>query len=289
MENNRNEIPEEHVVSDEKNEEVFESNASRRLKALGTDVSEQDDTAPVTPVKTGFFENFWYHHKGAVLITLAFAVIFAVGITQMLRNKKPDIFVLYAGPAVFDNTRAADAEEALSALVSEDSNNDGKFTARLTAICYVSEEKKAAAKAEAERNNQQSTVVEYANSQENRDAYKAFSDDMLAGDSVVCLLDPYLYGTIRDAGGLLTLEEVLGYKPDGAIDDYGVPVRMLPFFAETPAFSALPDDTVFAIRRVSTMSAFTGKKKEEEAHARHIAFARALASFVPEKTAQTEE
>ncbi len=271
-----------------KEDEVFESNASRRLKALGADAPAEEKTEE-EPVKSGFFENLWYHYKVPLLVILGFVVIFAVGITQMVRNKRPDIYVLYAGPAVFDNTRAADAEAALSSLVTADANNDGTYLARLTALCYVSDEKKAAAKAEAEEKNEQSSIVDYANSQENRDAFQAYSNDMLYGDSVVCLLDPYLYGLIRDAGGLLTLEEALGYKPDGAVDDYGVPARLIPFFAETPAFSALPEDTVFAVRRVSTMSAFTGKEKEEKAHARSVEFARRLVSYVPEETAETAE
>ena len=85
------------------------------------------------------------------------------------------------------------------------------------------------------------------------------------------------------------LEEALGLKPEGAIDDYGIPARLIPFFESTPAFSTLPEDTVFAVRRVSTMSAFTGKDKEEKAHARHVAFARALIAYVPEETEQTAE
>ncbi len=280
-------------VSENKEDEVFESNASRRLKALGIEETADEATeklpADDAPKKSGFFENLWYHYKGLILVIIGFAVIFAVGITQVVRNKKPDIYVLYAGPSVFDNTRAADAESALSSIVSEDSNNDGAYTARLTALCYVSKDKAAAAKEEAEKNNRQSSVVDYANSQENRDAYQAFSNDMLFGDSVICLLDPYLYETIRDAGGLLTLEEALGFKPDGAIDDYGVPARLIPFFASTPAFSALPEDTVFAVRRVSTMSAFTGKEKEEKAHARHVAFARDLVAYIPEEVPETGE
>ena len=76
--------------------------------------------------------------------------------------------------------------------------------------------------------------------------------------------------------------------PDGAIDDYGIPARLIPFFEGTPAFSTLPEDTVFTVRRVSTMSAFTGKDKEEKAHARHVAFARALVAYVPEETETAE-
>ena len=283
MEDNKN-----NTVDNQK-QENFESNASRRLKALGADLTPPEETAEDEPKKTGFFENFWYHYKGLILVVLGFVVIFAVGITQMVRNKRPDIYVLYAGPSVFDNSRAAEAEEALSSLIDEDSNNDGAVVARLNALCYVSKDKAAAAKAEAEKKNEQSAIVEYANSQENRDALKAFSDDMLVGDSVICLLDPYLYGTIRDAGGLLTLEEAIGFKPEGAVDDYGVPANLIPFFASVPAFSTLPEDTVFTVRRVSTMSAFTGREKEEKTHARHVAFARALVGYVPEEAAQTAE
>lgn len=267
MEDNENRVP----------EEEYESNAARRLRLAGGGAEREPEPEP-EPQKTNFFANFWYHYKAPFLIAIFVLVVLAVGITQMVRNGRPDIYVIYAGPVGYDNTGATAAETALSSIVSEETTH----TVRYTTILYVSPDKAAAAAEEAKKKNEWSPLERYATSQENRDAYAAFSNDMLAGDSVICLLDPYLFETVRDAGGFLPLSEVVGYTPEGAVDEYGVPARLIGFFASNDAFSNLPEDTVFAVRRVSTMSAFTGKKKEEEAHARHLAFARAIFAYSAE-------
>ena len=268
--------------NEKKNEdEIFESNAAKLLRLRGG--AETPERQPEEPVKkAGFFENLWYHYKTIILVSIGFLIILAVGITQMVKRESPDVYVLFAGSAAYDMAGTQAAEEALSALITTDRNGDGKFVAQFTTICYVSDEKAAAAAEEAKQKDEWSPLERYAKSQENRDAYKAFSDDMLAGDSVIVLLDPYLFSTVRDAGGLMPVAEALGFTPDGTVDEYGVKVTSIPFFADTPAFAGLPDDTVFAIRRVSTMSFFTGKKKEEEAHAAHVEFAKAIFSYIPE-------
>ena len=264
------------------NEEEYESNAAKRLRVLGG--AETESESDPEPVRESFFGNLWYHYKAPILIFIGFALIFAVGITQMVRNKKADVFVLFAGAVTFDSDSAAAAEDALSSLASADGTT---HVARFTTLFYVSDEKAAAASEEAKKKNEWSPLERYAKSQENRDAYAAFSNNMLAGDSVICLLDPYLFETIRDAGGLMKLEEVVGYRPEGSIDEYGIPAVLVEFFGKNKAFSSLPDDTVLCIRRVSTMSAFTGKKREEEAHRRHVEFAGTIFAYRAED-AETE-
>ena len=275
-----------------RNEEEFQSNAARRLKAGGEEV--EDPIHEGEAEKGSFWSNFWYHYRGRVLVICAFALIFGIGITQFFLKKRPDIYIMYAGPVAFDNVSTDNAERIFSELVGDDYNKNGKKEVRFATVFYVSDsnvERDIDRQiAEAEEKGEEvherdyyyhTNLAEYRNSQENHNQYENFSNEIFAGDSVVVLLDPALYETVRKEGGFMKLSEVLGYTPEGAIDEYGIRFSATAIAQYYEVFSAPPDDTVLAVRQVSTLSAFTGKKKAQKAHDDHVAFARALLAFTP--------
>ncbi len=279
---------EENKNNRENENEIYESNAARRLRLQGGGTPEPASEDETPPKKANFFENLWYHYKTPIILVVAFGIIFTVGLVQLLRKDSPDAYVLYAGPVSFSYNDSVAAEESLTSFLSGDLNGDGKTSVKLISIYYVPEDKAKALDAEAKEKGEHNPIVDYAGSQENRSAYQAFSDNMLAGDAVIVLLDPYLFELIKDAGGLVPLSEALGFTPESAIDEYGADAKMIPAIASDPLLSALPDDTVLAIRRVSAISAFTGKKKEEKAHERQVKYARDLFGYVPEEPAESE-
>ncbi len=273
-------------------EEEFQSNAARRLGLNGEDVG--DSIHEGEAAKGPFWSNFWYHYKGRVIVICAFALIIGIGLAQLLTKKKPDIYVMYAGPAVFNDASTAEVERIFRSLITEDNNKDGRKEVRLATVFYVTEDnvERDVDRQIAEAKEKGETVhdrdyyyhtylAEYRNSQENHNQYENFSNEIFAGDSVVVLLDPALYETVRKEGGFMKLSEVFGYTPEGAIDEYGIRFSETAIAQYYKVFDALPDDTVLAVRRVSTMSAFTGKKKAQKAHDDHVAFARALLEFTP--------
>ena len=62
----------------------------------------------------------------------------------------------------------------------------------------------------------------------------------------------------------MKLSDVLGSKPDYAIDDYGVLLSDTNFAQYFKVFARLPEDTVLCMRTISTISIFTGREKTEE-------------------------
>ena len=77
----------------------------------------------------------------------------------------------------------------------------------------------------------------------------------------------------------MPLEEVLGYVPEEAIDEYGIRFRDTAFSEFFTATHVFPEDSILCIRRVSVMSAFKGQKKTERAHAYHTELFRSVVEF----------
>ena len=107
--------------------------------------------------------------------------------------------------------------------------------------------------------------------------------EVIAGESVIYLLDPALYESVKAAGGILPLSEVLDTVPSGAIDEYGIRFSDTALYDAVSALQYLPEDTVLCIRKVSTMSVFKGQKKSEEMHARHVELFRQIVAFGTEE------
>ena len=67
----------------------------------------------------------------------------------------------------------------------------------------------------------------------------------------------------------MTLEEVLGYKPEAALDDYSIRLCDTDFGRYFTCFDTLPENTVLCIRKISSASIFTGIKETEKKHEYH--------------------
>lgn len=222
-----------------------------------------------------WFDNYWYHYKWTTIIVFAFVIFFGIAISQMVNKDEADINVLYAGPHVFSYSEISEVENAFEALMS-DYNGDGKKTANLLDISIMTEEQILTARAEAEANGEDDFFI---NKQAMMDAERNFNTQIFAGESIICLLDPYWYNEVKVASGFMPLKDVIGYKPENALDDYGICLKDTDFGKYFTAFQYMPDDTVLAIRRISTTSIFKGVKSEEERHKWHVEMLNALLDF----------
>ena len=269
-------IPDEKNVAEDKahtDEPVPESNAAKLLK-----IREGKDSLSIDseePVKKSFWGNIWYHYKSPILIFISFIIIFAIATGQIMKRDKPDTYILYAGPVYFDSESTKEIESILKSVMSEDYNGDGEKGVQFTNIVYLSEDVIAQRQAEANENGYSLSVNNHANNEE----YETFSNEMLSGNSVICLLDPFLYENVKEAEGFLKLSEIFDETPDGAIDEYGIKFSETKICKYYSVFDSLPEDTIFAVRRVSTMSIFKGKEKTEKAHQNHVKFARDIINF----------
>ncbi len=254
-------------------EEIHESNAARRLKGLGIDPNESPaDGVEVAPV--GFWENFWYHHKWKTIIGVCAVILFVICTMQMCTQNSYDLYVMYAGPGYMTPNETLSVQSSFRQLTPK--GEDGaSMEVMFSAINYLNEEQIAEKKALAEEQD----VDLYIDLSGNASALERFQMEVVAGNSVIFLLDPLLYESVKEAGGLLPLAEVLDQIPETAIDEYGIRLGDTELYDNIAALRQLPEETVLCIRRISTMSVFKGQKKTEEMHALHTALFAALVSF----------
>lgn len=213
-----------------------------------------------------WLDNFWYHYKWITLIALLFATIIIVSTVQILTREVGDIYVLYAGTKVVSLQDSLYIEKAFETIDEIDHNDDGEINAIVRTLTIMSPEDISAsndaheeavgAKNEGYIINEQMLGAQMSNSMQ------TFNQEILGGDSVICLLSPYTYKIVRDADGFLPLGDVLGYTPEGAYDECAVYLKDTDF-GKREGLSSLPEDTLFCIRRISSMSFMKGHKKTE--------------------------
>ena len=240
-----------------------------------------DKITPVYEPGSGFakkLDNFWYHHKWKVIIVAFFAITLLVCTVQMCGRVEPDIYVMYAGPYKFGQSDARNFESAF-ATITPDRNGDDRTIVELYDSYILSDEQ---IMGEVEKIGE-NAVVNYEMFASNREA---FDQQILAGDTVICLLDPHLYESVfvlDDTGekqsGFLPLADVLGYTPDYAVDAYSVRVGDTPMGKYFTVLQGLDEDTRLCVRQISSFSFLRGKKRTEKYHAYCLDVFRAIFAF----------
>ena len=265
-------------MADERNthpeEEIPQSNAARRLKGLGIDPNASPaDAVEVAPV--GFWENFWYHHKWKTIICVSLVILFVICTMQMCTQNSYDLYVMYAGPGYMTPNETLSVQSAFGQLVPRTEDTAQKEV-MVSVMNYMNAEQIAEKKALAE---EQGVEGFYVDLHGNASELERFQMEVVAGNSVIYLLDPLLYESVKEAGGLLPLGEVLSEIPAAAIDEYGIRLGETDLYESISALQNLPEETVLCIRKISTMSVFKGQKKSEEIHAQHTALFKSLVTF----------
>lgn len=232
----------------------------------------QEKIKPAYEPGTKFFrwlDNFWYHYKWAVIFTVFILVTVIVCSVQFFSREEPDMYILYAGPYKFGQTDTRSMERVFSSIVT-DRNGDGKAFAQL-ADYYILSDEQITGELEKAKANHEAVAINYEMFANNREA---FDQQIMAGEMVICLLDPYLYADVHvldDDGnkvsGFMPLSEVLGYTPEYAVDDYAVRIGDTPLGQYSEMLQKLDEDTLLCIRKMSSFAFLQGKKRTEKHHA----------------------
>ncbi|MBO5779086.1 MAG: hypothetical protein J6R82_05925 [Clostridia bacterium] len=205
-----------------------------------------------------WFENFWYHYKWHTIVTLFFVTVIAIGVYQMAAKEEYDTQIIYAGPVLLmgeDQIEGINA--AFKAIVPEDYNEDGKKTIQIHDFTILSDEQYA------EKVEEAGGSVAFDPS--TRRSYISNIMTLYStGESSVSLLDPYVYNIFLGQSAYLPLEEVLGEKPEYALDDYSVRLADTPFGEYFDALDVLPEDTVICFRKPTELSSAKEAKEQYE-------------------------
>ncbi|MGI6203023.1 MAG: hypothetical protein ACOYID_06440 [Eubacteriales bacterium] len=226
-----------------------------------------------------WFKNYWYYYKWRTLIIGFFVICAIVMVPQVITKVDYDIHILYAGPYIFQLGEKEQAEEIFRGLMERDYNGDGQKTVILANMTIMTDEQlKEAMEAAYKRTGPTVILNQYSIAQMDR----AFSQEIFAGESVICLLDPSKYEQVKTQNGFLPLVEALGYKPEIAFDDYGMYLKDTEVGQYFELFRKMPEDTILCIRRLSTASIFTGAKKAQQSYEYHLDYFKRLVEFVAE-------
>lgn len=237
------------------------SNAARVIRAMESDALAQPEDIPV---RGNPIANFWYHHKWKVIVTGVFLFMGITLLTQFLNKSNPDITLLYAGP---DYITANDNRKFCTALsgIMDDYNGDGEKKILLNDIIYMTSDQIRAAKALADENGDDFVYNQQANAQ----TAEQFTYEIMAGDSLLCFLCEDQYETVRDVGGFVPLAEIFDIVPESAVDEYGLRLYDTPFAQYFTISHIFPEETIVALRKVTTISQVRGQAKMEKKMAWH--------------------
>lgn len=249
-------------VNGEEQNDIPQSARAKVMRSLGQDMEERPEIE-VEPV--GFWENFWYHHKWKTIIIGFVVMLLVVCIAQAGSRDKTDVYVMYAGPGFITANEARQVQDAMKQQM-DDYNGDGEKGILLADFNYLSPAQIEEKKALAAEQGVDLTIDNYGNAA----VLEQYEMEVIAGESVIYILDPGLYENVKKAGGLLPLTEVLGETPEGAVDEYGIRFSETKFARFYTAMNVFPEDSILCIRRVSTMSVFKGQKKTERLHSWHV-------------------
>ena len=253
-------------------DESVESNAARRLRAQGVEV--EDSIHEGEAARGSRIANFWYHHKWKVIVGAAFAVIVISAVSQLLSQSNPDVSLLYAGPVYITPNSNEAFCDILEGLM-DDYNGDGRKYAQLNDVVFLTDKQIEEYETFCLENGEDNTLDRLANAQ----AAERFSYQVFGGEALICIFAEEQYKMVAESGGFDSLTELFGTLPEGAVDDYGIRFSEMKLAKFYDAAKMFPEDAILALRSVPTLSAFTGRKKAEEKHARNEALFRKMVEF----------
>lgn len=207
-----------------------------------------------------WFKNYWYYYKWTVIIAAFFIGVIIFCAVQSGDRANYDASVLYTGPYIFEQEDKTAFTSALSQVMSADLDGDGKKSVQLIDMTAFTDEQLREA---LDTSDDPTLAIKYA--QFSEDNVKSnFSQQVFSGDASILIVDEHWYNVVLKAGGLVPLEEILGYRPESLVDDYSADFTQLGISSFFDAMGKLPEGTRICFRRLPTSAAFTGKKAAEK-------------------------
>ncbi|MCL2096972.1 MAG: SurA N-terminal domain-containing protein [Oscillospiraceae bacterium] len=200
------------------------------------------------------FDNFIYHNKIAIIfgvIILAF-IIFAV--SQCAGKTQGDADIAYIGGHEIGEEHYNNLRNALREILGEDLNGDGEIYADFTHFMYMTESQIENARARGRAVNMQSVMT----------AQTQIQLELAQGNIVIYFIDPEVYRELSagDSGIFMPVDEILGYRPESANDDYSIRLGNLQCWQYYEGLNDFPANTLVAVRDMYTDEKIKGETIE---------------------------
>ena len=234
---------------------------------------EAGDVVAASPALR-WLDNFWYHNKWMVIITVFFVSVGIICLVQFLTRPKYDTSLAFATHFRMDKAQRADFEDLLDRICPEDFDENGEKNVNMMVYqVYSEEEIESEEAAYRERGDEFMLNTKY-----NIDEYNNFNQFTMTGETSVYIISPYLYGLLVQGNRLKPLSEVYtdGNLPKGALPD-GIGIRLseTDFYKYNPAAQVIPDTAILCLHRPT----LAGRGQSETLYGHDQAFFRAIADF----------
>ena len=219
-----------------------------------------------------FLSNFWYYHKWKVIVIFFFVVVIGVCMTQMFTKDEYDVSVMYAGPDYIEENDHHSITGAFELILPSDYDNNGEKKANLIDMLIMSDEQIK----ERDDKAKEEDVAFYYDIKGRNSQLMQISTYISSGETIICILDDYVYEKLKEEGAFCTLESVLGYKPEGAYDEYSLTFGETEFYKCYSALSNIGENTRLCI--VKMPYTFT-TKQQKIAYEAHLDYFKEIVEF----------
>lgn len=205
-----------------------------------------------------WLDNYWYHYKTATLIVAFVIVTVIFGSISYFKKGSPAVYISYAGPYSFSVPQRDGARKAFEGLIGGNKLSGGREVS-FSSFYYMTNEQIKAAYEEAEKLGEEGfKISDYQMASNLADLDLEFK----GGDSLLYLVDPYLYGRYAATDDWVSLRQIFDEFPSEiSYDPYSVLLMKTDFGKYY--FPFLPEDTILAMRRISSYSVLVGRELEE--------------------------
>ena len=219
-------------------------------------------------------ENFWYHNKFTTIVVSVFAIFIIIATVQLFTKKEPDANFLYMGPGAVAFSGEALMQESIAEVMKEDYNKDGEKYVDYIELTALDTDKNF-------DDTEGDFATGYTSAQVQKTVGETFAAHIIAGDSMIYLIDDSFFNVAKDTGVLMPLKEALGYTPDIAVNEYAVYLSDLDIYY-MPGFNLFPESTMLCIRYPVTLT--SGKAEVENRERCNISVFKDMLSYVyPDK------
>lgn len=223
-----------------------------------------------------WLDNFWFHHKGKVIVSLIALFMAIVVIVQMVTVVPKDIMVMYSGRVYLSGSTMDDIQNIFSKVLSDAVREDNKIVG-LTQYHVYSKTQIESLRAETDADGV-SLYVDSALNSKNFENYNAY---IMTGQCAVLLLEPWLYEELQRNDRLRPMKELFSSLP-ASVDEKGYGIH----FGETELYRyynvmrEIPEDTIMCMLKPYVF----GETSNEIAYAQMQTLFCAIVNYVPSES-----
>ena len=225
---------------------------------------------------TRWLDNYWYHYKWHTVIGAFVLIVVLICTLQMCTKEKTDVNILYAGSYSFVESGGTELSSAIGAVMPKDYNGDGRKQVGISSLYVLSEEQIKALRQELIESGEENPLI---NTGYYAQELNKFYQLLQTGEYSICLMEAWIYETVRENGAFLPLSEALGSKPEAAYDDYTVRLSDTDFGRYFTAAAEMPADTLIGFRRQGSLTSLMNRERAEKTYAQALETFRAIMNF----------